>query len=261
MASAIRALPPGFRSTLEPNDRRSIATAIAISLAAHALLLGAIAWSAAALSRPRIDLEKHAIAARLVRLGKERSPKLLPRKYKAPPPPKKSAVLPVKKPPAQKHRPAPKEKAEPAPKKEPVTSERNPDPLAAAIHRIAEEYDPKADPNEVPPGSPDGDPFGDASTGSAGDRYLALVTRAIRAHYRVPSVIGERERLFLNATVVLYVSPEGKILRHEIERSSGNPHFDAALLRAVEEANPLPPPPAGWRERFMREGLGVRFKL
>ncbi len=210
------------------------------------------------MARPHLDLEKRTIAAKLVRLGKERPPEFLPRKYKAPPPPKPSAPLPVKKPKAAPKKPP---KAEPKPKTKPPTSERNPDPLAAAIERIAAEYDPKADPNEAPPGSPDGDPFGDSAEGSPGDRYLALVTRVIRSHYRVPSVITERERMFLNATVVLYVSPEGRIVRHEIERSSGNPHFDAALIRAVEASSPLPPPPAGWRDRFLREGLGVRFRL
>ncbi len=258
MPTARAARRAGMRTALETESPWALTGSVLLSVLAHALVIAALVFGASAVARPRIDLDEHAIAAKLVRLGKPRPPELLPRKFKAPPPPKPSAPLPVKKPPAaRKPPPKPKETS----KTRPVTTERNPDPLAAAIERIAEEYDPKADPDEAPPGSPDGDPFGDSAEGSPGDRYLALVTRVIRSHYRVPSVITERERMFLNATVVLYVSPEGRIVRHEIERSSGNPHFDAALIRAVEASSPLPPPPAGWRERFLREGLGVRFRL
>lgn len=244
-------------SLLADRDPR-LKWAVAISLAVHVVVLGGALVAAKVNAAPKIDLSQKPITAKLVRLGKPRDKKLLPRKYKVPPPPKPQAVLPVKTeaPPA----PEPKKPEPEKPKEKPKTPERNEDPLAAAVAKLGE-IDPKADPDEEPPGALDGDPMGDSAVGSEGDRYLALVQRAVRGNYKVPNIISDRERAFLNATVVIFVAPDGTILRREVEQSSGNQHFDAALLRAVDASSPLPPPPEGWRQKFRTEGLGLKFRL
>lgn len=235
-------------SLLTQHDPRLV-RAIVISAAAHVLVLGtAVVWSTIH-AAPRID-QTQPIIAHLVRLGKPRDPKLLPRKWRAPPPPKPAAVLPVKT----------KDHAMPKPRIKPRTSKRSVDPLAAAVNKIADEYKDKVKPEEAP-GAADGSKEGDAVTASEGDRYLALVQHEIHSNYKVPSIISDRERVYLNATVVIYVAPDGHILRRVVEKASGNQQFDDALLRAIDASNPLPPPPAGWRERFQTEGLGVKFKL
>jgi colicin import membrane protein/protein TonB len=112
---------------------------------------------------------------------------------------------------------------------------------------------------ELAAGSADGDPLGDSSE-AVGDQYLAQVVRALRQNYRVPSTIGEKERLFLKGTIVLFIEPDGRVLRHEFATRSGNPTFDEALERAVRDTR-LPAPPPEAREAYRRRGLQVDFKI
>jgi TonB family protein len=44
-----------------------------------------------------------------------------------------------------------------------------------------------------------------------------------------------------------------------IEKSSGNPHYDQQALRAITEANPLPPLPPEYRESMLRIHIGFNF--
>ncbi|MDF1565425.1 MAG: energy transducer TonB [Deltaproteobacteria bacterium] len=225
------------------------------SLVVHAGLLVIAMVASCVNAQAPIRTNTKPIVAKLVRLGEKRDANLLPRIDKAPPPPKPAAAVLPPKPDAPV---IPKKKVPEAVKED--TPDRSEADLAAAISRIAEQYDPNAT-AEAPAGDPEGDPGGNASDAGEGDRYLALVQRAVRSHYRIPSIISDRERLFLNATVVIFVSPDGRILRREIETPSGNEHFDSALLSAIDAASPLPPPPEGWRETFQKEGLGLRFKI
>lgn len=201
---------------------------------------------------PLIRFQHEPIVAKIVRLGKPRDERLLPRKFKTPPPQKPQvAIAPsVETQPRTDPAPTPPKDAEPVE-----------DPLAAAISRIADEVDPAADPDDAPPGQLDGDPDGTAADAGEGDRYLALVRRAIHEHYHMPKTINHKERMFLNATVVIYVAVDGRITRREIEKSSNNDQFDSALIRAVDAASPLPPPPEEWRDIYRTLGLGLRFKI
>jgi colicin import membrane protein len=53
----------------------------------------------------------------------------------------------------------------------------------------------------------------------------------------------------LVAKVRFTIAPDGEVSGIRLEQSSGNPTFDSSAMRAVERANPLPPPPA----RYVRE--------
>jgi colicin import membrane protein/protein TonB len=105
-------------------------------------------------------------------------------------------------------------------------------------------------------GAPDGDALGDSDSGSEGDRYIALVDRAIKANYRVPLTIPERERLYLETSVALWIEPDGRIARWRQERSSGNATFDAAVERTLKAAPRLPPPP----DPLRRTGILLVFR-
>jgi colicin import membrane protein len=112
---------------------------------------------------------------------------------------------------------------------------------------------------ELAAGSPEGDPLGDSSE-AVGDQYQAQVVRALKQNYRLPSTLSEKERLYLKGTIVLFIDPDGRVLRHEFVTRSGNPTFDQALERAVRDTR-LPPPPAEARESYRRRGLQVDFKI
>jgi len=213
------------------------------SAAAHAAIL---AWGALHRPPPIVDLEQKPIVAKLVRLGEKRPEAFLPRKEEAPPP-AAPATVPIPGPAAKP--PTPAARSAPAPTR--------PDPLASAMNRIRREQALSAPPRY---GDPSGSPEGEASDAEEGDRYLALATQALKANYRLPSTLSEKDRMFLKATVVLSIEPDGHISGFRFEQRSGNAAFDDALERAVRQTR-LPPPPPEMRERYRSVGLGVHFHM
>jgi colicin import membrane protein/protein TonB len=149
-----------------------------------------------------------------------------------------------------------KPEPKPAPPKatspRPSTTKGSGTTLASVLSKVQKQVD------EKQWGAPDGDPSGDSDTGEEGDRYLALVKREIHSNYRPPSTISERDRLHLKGTVVLFIDPDGRISRWELETPSGNSAFDAALERAIRSTGRLPPPPDGMKDLY-RRGLQVVF--
>jgi colicin import membrane protein/protein TonB len=226
--------------------------AVVASVAVHAALGGLALYRRSGFP---YDPSQQPIMAKLVRLGEVRPKELLPRKEpEAPSAPEPGpAPAPVAAAPASPAaRPGPAAKAVPATKPSPKpgaerTGGRRLGSLLAGMKQ------------ELAAGSPDGDPLGDSSE-AIGDQYLAQVVRALRQNYRVPSTIGEKERLYLKGTLVLFIEPDGRVLRHEFVTRSGNPTFDEALERAVRDVR-LPPPPADAREAYRRRGLLVDFKI
>ncbi len=212
------------------------------SAAAHAALL---AWGALHRPPPAVDLSQKPIVAKLVRLGEKRPEAFLPRKEEAPAPPSAPAAVPVP-------GPAPK-----APSPPPRPGPARPDPLASAMDRIRREQALGSPPRY---GDPSGSPEGQASDAEEGDRYLALVTQVLKANYRLPSTLSEKDRMFLKATVVLSIEPDGRVSHFRFEQRSGNASFDDALERSIRQAR-LPPPPPEMRERYRSVGLGVHFHM
>ncbi len=80
--------------------------------------------------------------------------------------------------------------------------------------------------------------------------YLNLIQRKIEMYWSPPPLESASE---IKETVVGFVlSATGKIEDPRIERSSGNPFFDQAALRAIYQANPLPPFPQGVRDPSLK---------
>ena len=225
--------------------------AVLLSVVAHVLV---VTWALARRPPPPIDLEQKPIIARLVRLGEKRPEEWLPRKDEPPPPPAPPAAAPAPPAPTAAKSAAPAPKAPPAQPKPSAAGTPGGASLSSILSKVQKQVD------ETRYGAPDGDPGGDSESGSAGDRYLALVHNALVSAYVVPSTIPERERLHLKATVVLFIEPNGNVVGFRFETRSGNPVFDAALERAIRAAR-LPPPPPEMREQLRRSGFGVNFHL
>jgi colicin import membrane protein len=235
--------------------RDRIWPAVVASVAVH-VVLGGLAIQRRG---PLFDNAQQPITARLVRLGEARPKELLPRKEPEPPPAEagpETAPVTAPEPAAPAPRPGPSAKAvattkaTPKPSTERTGGTRGGRRLSSVLSGMKQ---------ELAAGSPDGDPLGDSSE-AVGDQYLAQVVRALRRNYRVPSTIGEKERLYLQGTIVLFIEPDGRVLRHEFVKRSGNPVFDDALERAVHDTR-LPPPPDDAREAYRRRGLQVDFKI
>lgn len=230
--------------------RQRLWPAVIVSAGLH---VAAVSWAVARRPGPSIDLEQKPIVAKLVRLGEQRPEHFLPRKEAPPPdaaPPAPTPTPPAPTPAAAAPKPAapaPDAAARPPPPSSTGTSGTT---LASVLSKVRREAE------QDRWGAADGDPLGDSETGSEGDRYIALVHRAIRANYRASSTIPERERLYLETTVALWIEPDGRIARWKQERSSGNPTFDAAVERALKSAPRLPPPP----ENLRRTGILLVFR-
>lgn len=98
---------------------------------------------------------------------------------------------------------------------------------------------------------------GSSSTGIPGnvqslapDSYYAQITRKIWGEWIYPDFGTSALEVIIN----IKIEQDGRIVSHEIEKSSGNILFDRSALKAVSKASPLPAPP------FEME-IGVRFYL
>jgi protein TonB len=108
-------------------------------------------------------------------------------------------------------------------------------------------------------GSPNGVDEGTALIAQMGNEYMTKVYTAIKGQYSVPEIITERERMFLNATVVITINARGQIKDLTFEKRSGNQVFDSAIESAIRRAAPFPPPPEELAGKYASEGIGLDF--
>lgn len=249
------------KSVLALTPRTSATAGIFFALLFHLTVLGAAFWLPRYFDKPHPPQKP--IIAKLVALGKARDQKLLPRKES--PPPAAAAAQPsvapslVPDPPSISKKPTllPKPEA-PAPK--PLTRQQM---MERALARAAGKAEPRTPSKEAPDperaGSEKGSAQGTAATAEEGDEYFTAVHDAILENYVVPSVISERERMYLSATVLAYIGPQGQILKHEFQKKSGNNVFDQALELAIQRTK-LPPPPEAIARSLRDSGVELNFK-
>lgn len=233
-------------SLLAPRRERFLPF-VMLSVAGHVVVvvLGlVVSW---VLAGPRVELDQTPIKATLVRLGKPRDEKLLPRREEAPPPPKQEAEpVPV---PAPAAVPIPTKNAKA--EKKPAKDERR--SLFDALNKTA-----RAAPPEELEGAADGDPNGDAAK-QEGERYYALLTSLVKRNYDVSDTIPEAERRTLHAVVAIRVGTSGELLEVHLKKGSGNALFDAAVLSSVKKTAPYPPPPAHLKDGLKSNGIAFDF--
>jgi protein TonB len=83
--------------------------------------------------------------------------------------------------------------------------------------------------------------------------YLAAVQRKITERWEGRALQGRQPR------VVFVIARDGRISEVAIEKTSGNPYYDQAALRAVNEAVPFPPLPAEFPAPTLRVHLEFNF--
>jgi outer membrane biosynthesis protein TonB len=233
------------RSALAYHGQTPVVPAVALAIVLHFGI-----FAAATLLPQLFDRRsppRKPIIAHLVALGRPRDPRLLPRKESPPPTAASKASLPV-----------PSTAAPAAPhKREPTRSELMERALARAAGKSEAESREPPDPERA--GSATGSVQGTAATAEEGDAYFSAVHDAILEHYVVPSVISERERLYLAASVIAWVGSDGRILRHEFQKKSGNAFFDQALERAIQQTK-LPAPPPEMARALRDNGVVLNFR-
>jgi colicin import membrane protein len=96
-------------------------------------------------------------------------------------------------------------------------------------------------------------PIGEGGDGGGGGQLVGIEFLAYRQ--RVITVVKEQwanavRKAGLVAKVQFQISPEGEISNIRVAHPSGDPTYDTSVMRAVQRANPLPPPPAQYRNQF-----------
>ena len=220
------------------------------SLLLHTAGVGAAVYVGRGKPAPRLDT---AIPVQLVKLGKKRDPKLLPRRVDEPPPPPAEDAVKLDtsdKPPP----PADPKEKQPTSPKEPEMSER--------ARRLLEDtnLDRALKKVEDAEGDPEGDEFGTTTdTANAAAGYQREISRALQANYRLPESIPASQRQMLRARVVLFIERNGKIASYEFVERHPNTQFMGALEQLLSTTT-LPPPPAAEAERMREAGIEVIFR-
>lgn len=221
------------------------------SFALHFGIFGAVVYAQSLKPKRQVH---NAIPVELVRLGKPRDPKLLPRKVRrAPPPPADDAVAldTGKKPDPSQKKPERRRR-----EKEPTMSDAarrllesaNDDALDDALAKI-----------EEPEGSPDGVPEGTTTDPTKAARgYAAKAGASLKRAYQLPDLLKAQQQ-FLSAEILIHVEPNGRISSYEIVKRHSNDLFMSALERLLK-SHQLPPPPPELAERFRTDGILLRFK-
>ncbi len=247
MSEAISTSEQMVPSTLV-GRRTPFGKAVLVSVALHAgLLVAAVGLSLLEPSKPEITQKP--ISAKLVRLGKKRDEKLLPRKETQPPPPPKTREVPVPVPAPTPDKPAVPTKPAPQAKPEPAVDHRK--SVFDAFAKTA------AKPEELE-GDPDGDPEGDASDAEEGERYFGLILAKARRNYGITKTIAPQELVRLKAEVVLYINATGELIRDPvIQATSGNEQFDQDVVMALKKAAPFGPPPQHLAATLKSVGVAI----
>lgn len=236
-------------SLLAPRVRMPALPALALAVAFHVVIFGAAILLPRLFDRPP-PLRKP-IIAHLVALGRPRDPRLLPRKESPPP---AAAATPAPQPVPSMRTPSAPSVPE---RREPTRRELMERALARAAGKATPESREAPDPERA--GQATGSVEGTAATAEEGDAYFSAVHDAILEHYVVPSVISERERLYLAATVLAYIGADGSVLRHDFQKKSGNDFFDQALELAIQRTK-LPPPPPELARSLRDYGVVLNFR-
>jgi TonB family protein len=233
---------------------------LGVSVVGHSLLVVVGLLYSFLTSGPKVDPNPPVIKATLVRQGKPRDQKLLPRKEELPPPPKEVKAPPAPpteapKPPEKVAVPVPGMKPEPkpAPQKGDTAAEDRRKRLFGAFDKTAKKAEEELE------GAEDGDPDGDSAT-AEGERYYALLASQIRRNYDVAESISKEERQSLKALVKVRLGRSGEVLDTTLSSSSGNDLFDGIVIAAVRKASPFSPPPEHLRDPLQKHGVVLEFR-
>jgi len=228
-------IPKGFRTML-------IASAV-VHVLALVVALGA-AQAGKSQKKP-----KQVISTQLVRLGKERDQKLLPR-IAEPPPPATKAVAPQAKPEAKA---LPQKTKVPTKTAEKTVKSTN--HVSDALKRLRREA-------EEPEGHEQGSVHGTVSRLSqsiASNRYAAEIHACVRQYFDLPGLSAE-DVAGRTALVYIRFSNDGTFRETGISESSKLPRFDQAVLHAVRRCGKVSPPPEEIRDAVTKDGLEILFE-
>jgi outer membrane biosynthesis protein TonB len=229
----------GVAISQAPPERQEFRRLLAVSAAAHLLLGFLLAWS----RDGEVMVPQGVIAVELVAppsAAPAPAPKAAARPAPPPPPPKpEKIVLPKETAPPK---PQPKAEAKPEPKPVPEAEPAPEKDLSDVLSELRAEAGDEAPAAEPAPaqtaaiGSPTGQPVS--------PEFLAWERKA-RIHIRQSWVVPPSFRNQpLRTGIVVELSASGEVVGEpQVVKRSGNPWYDDGVVRSIQKASPLPPPP------------------
>lgn len=258
-----------FEAVLQGDDEREGAfrRALYISVGAHVVLLGLAfvnPFQSRSYERPAgvVDVSLVAAVPGAQAAVSRPAAKPAPPKPAAPPkPPPQEAAKPVPPPEPQVRadkKLLPKEAVrtpKPAPPK-PKPAVKPPekeldydDALSSLREELGEPEDSAEAPDpellaSVKPGRSASGPAGMGGTGDPLDPLIAAWIKRVKIHVSRAWVLEPSlKRQILEAEIVVSLDASGRVLGVDVQRPSGNSHYDQSVMRALEKASPLPAPP------------------
>ena len=128
-----------------------------------------------------------------------------------------------------------------------------------SIEKIKQEL---AQQEESPPSLPEKNPQGEDSQNSEPAlgfqtlQYFAGLKAHIKMYWNLPQELASQN---LHTQVYAEINREGRILKTEIRKSSGNADFDARVLETINRADPFPAPPTKEIEKLLSKGVAFNF--
>lgn len=220
------------------------------TLLVHGGLVGAVILARQAQAEPPGPPPAY-VVARLVRLGKPRNRRLLPRRLAAPPPTR----LP--------EAPSYDAEATDAPRTPPPKPASDRDAVVGDRLRQALEKAALLDEGEreiEAEGQPDGVAGGTATEPGAGDAYITRIADLWIRTWSLPAIIPAEEATRLYALVVVRIDAAGVIqFPIAFDRASGNDHFDGSIRAAWQRIGQLPLPPPERLAAVLANGLALKL--
>ncbi|HEV8716560.1 MAG TPA: cell envelope integrity protein TolA [Candidatus Binatia bacterium] len=180
---------------------------------------------------------------------------------------KKPEVKPQPQPAAAKPE---EKKSEPVKAETPPSAEERDKQIASAIEKIKGKVQGKEkDSAGNQPGGSSSPVSGSGPTtlggapGQGGDGIVRglefiMYTEQVKRRVKESWIVTEKKP-GLTATVRFGVQPDGEVFAIELVKRSGDRAFDESVVRAVNKANPLPPPPQTYQQEFATQKVEVIF--
>ncbi len=88
--------------------------------------------------------------------------------------------------------------------------------------------------------------------------YLEVLVDRLHPHWVLPTWL---QRLDPNAQVLVRIDKRGRLLNFSFIKRSGYPQFDDLVVRALQESQPFPFPPADIKDLLLTDGVSLGFPL
>lgn len=88
------------------------------------------------------------------------------------------------------------------------------------------------------------------------DRYFSSLKSQVMKNWRLPGWLAQAS---LRAQAVVMINDEGRVLKREIVKSSGNDVFDAQVIESIDRSEPFLPPPDRLKSILSLKGIVFNF--